>query len=663
VTRASLRGGAASGIAFFLAVEPAPGAVAVGAFRTFDGTDLAESGELRFEAAGGKAVARSRRYYARPGRSYYDAGATEVDDYVVFTLEARPEGVAILVPALGLPAEGDRVRVVGLPVGGRSEVEVDGRVVASDAGRIEVETGRVDLRGWGGAPVLDAAGEVLGLLHSARPVGGGRMLLGVGPVAGVRAALAAPYEGGIGRLFSTLAPRASAANDASARRRTATGSDAGYADPSETAAEVIEEVIRRDGRRPSPPQLYLSIEEPAEGATIGDAVGAFVAGRALLLRDDARRLDIVVVIDTSDSTGAPTGLDVDGDGLVGQPLRVDDEGGFEDGLTDEGDSILAAQVAAARRLIESLDLRTTRVGIVTFAGLPRGPIFDGPVPVRRAAITRQPLTSDRRRLDRALDATFDAGSDGMTHIAAGADLASLELLGLEGSISRADPASEKIVLFFTDGTPTLPHPTSEADNVTAALRSALRARRAGIRIHTFAIGPEALAGPIAAVEMAAITEGRFTPVRDPGRLGTFMQTVSFAGLASLEVRNATTGRSAHLALLHADGSWDALVPLEPGANRVEAIAHAQDGSVLRAEVLLNHVPGAGRPTLPVELVGRHNALLDARLNDIRAEQVEGTRQQLELEIQVEREAAERRAEEQRKELELEVERPDGAPGS
>jgi hypothetical protein len=293
---------------------------------------------------------------------------------------------------------------------------------------------------------------------------------------------------------------------------------------------------------------------------VGDAVGAFVAGRALSLSDDARRLDVVVVIDTSESTGAPTGLDVDGDGQVGQPLRVDDQGGFVEGISDPGDSVLSAQVSAARRLIASLDLRTTRVGIVTFAGLPRGPYADGPVAVRRAAITRQPLTSDRRRLDRALDATLDAGSDGMTHIAAGADLASLELLGLDGSISRADPGSEKVVLFFTDGAPTLPHPTSEADNVSAALRSALRARRAGIRIHTFAIGTEALAGPIAAVEMAAITEGRFTPVRDPGRLGTFMQTVSFAGVDSLEVRNATTGRSAHLARLHADGSWDAHVP-------------------------------------------------------------------------------------------------------
>jgi hypothetical protein len=62
----------------------------------------------------------------------------------------------------------------------------------------------------------------------------------------------------------------------------------------------------------------------------------------------------------------------------------------------------------------------------------------------------------------------------------------------------------------------------------------------------------------------------------------------------------------------------------------------------------------------VELVGRHNALLDARLRDIRAEQVEGVRQRLELEIEVEREAAVRRAEEQRKELQLEVERPDEA---
>ena len=104
-------------------------------------------------------------------------------------------------------------------------------------------------------------------------------------------------------------------------------------------------------------------------------------------------------------------------------------------------------------------------------------------------------------------------------MAAGVDQATIELLGLRGAPSQADAESEKVVFFFTDGQPTLPYgPGAEADNVRAVLRAANRAQRGGIRIHSFAIGPDALEGPIATVEMASRTDGFFTPVRHPGDL-------------------------------------------------------------------------------------------------------------------------------------------------
>ena len=69
VARAWLRGaGEASATVFFLAVPTTPGAVAVGASRTFDRTSLAESGEVVFRDADGREVARSTRLYAHPGR-------------------------------------------------------------------------------------------------------------------------------------------------------------------------------------------------------------------------------------------------------------------------------------------------------------------------------------------------------------------------------------------------------------------------------------------------------------------------------------------------------------------------------------------------------------------------------------------------------------------
>jgi Mg-chelatase subunit ChlD len=100
-------------------------------------------------------------------------------------------------------------------------------------------------------------------------------------------------------------------------------------------------------------------------------------------------------------------------------------------------------------------------------------------------------------------------------MAAGVDQATRELLGQPGARSKADPNSEKVVLFLTDGQPTLPYgPGKDADNVRAVLEAADRAREHGIRVHTFAIGPAALAGPIATVELAARTQGYFIPVRE-----------------------------------------------------------------------------------------------------------------------------------------------------
>jgi hypothetical protein len=112
-------------------------------------------------------------------------------------------------------------------------------------------------------------------------------------------------------------------------------------------------------------------------------------------------------------------------------------------------------------------------------------------------------------------------------MAAGVDQATIELTGLRGARSKPDPDSEKVVFFFTDGQPTLPY-ASEPTTCARCCAPRTRAQRANIRIHSFAIGPEALAGPIAAVEMASRTHGYFIPVRKPGDLVDIVEQVSFA---------------------------------------------------------------------------------------------------------------------------------------
>jgi hypothetical protein len=240
----------------------------------------------------------------------------------------------------------------------------------------------------------------------------------------------------------------------------------------------------------------------------------------------------------------------------------------------------------------------------------------------------------------------------MTHMAAGIDLATLELLGLAGSVGSADPESTKLILFFTDGQPTLPYLSSEPDNVGAVRAAAVRARRAGVRIHSFAIGPEALEGPIAAVDMAALSEGLFTPVPDPGRLSDFVEATALADVAEVTARNATSGEPAHVVRLHSDGSFEALVPLQVGKNVLEVRARSSRGDEASATRLVHYAPGSARAPVPAELVAKYNQLLQQRLLDLGAAQRERMRRELILEIDRERARALERAGAQRKELEL-----------
>ena len=259
--------------------------------------------------------------------------------------------------------------------------------------------------------------------------------------------------------------------------------------------------------------LDLAIEYPAPEEIFGGPVGAFLSGHALALQGDLRRFDVMIVLDVSLSTGESTGVDVNGNGVVGASGLQ----GLFRGM-DAGDSILAAEVAAARKLLGSLDPRIARVGLASFAG--GAPETGGMIVLGSrvpSALTEEPLTSDYKRVERALDGVLARGPWGNTHMAAGLDQATIELLGLRGALSEPNPKSSKVVLFLTDGLPTLPSEFSFGENVNAVVRAADRARRAGIKIHSFAIGQEALSGPIAPVEMAHRTGGEFTPVREPGR--------------------------------------------------------------------------------------------------------------------------------------------------
>jgi hypothetical protein len=300
--------------------------------------------------------------------------------------------------------------------------------------------------------------------------------------------------------------------------------------------------------------------------------GTFVAGRARATHGAPRRFDVILVIDTSRSTLAAAGTDVNGNGVRGEP-RLGGSAMVGAGLTDDGDTILAAEIAAARRVLTGFDPRSTRVGLVAFAGEP-----PGSGSTRKPAVTIGELTREYEQVERELDQLLAVPPLGnSTHMAAGIDQATIELTGLRGARSKPDPDSEKVVFFFTDGQPTLPY-NREADDVRAVLRAATRAQRANIKIHSFAIGPEALAGPIAAVEMAGRTRGYFIPVRKPGRSRRHRREVSFANIEKVTLEQTKTRAEAEPFRITADGSWAGFLALEPGANTIRATAVAEEGA-------------------------------------------------------------------------------------
>ncbi len=654
------------GLVFFVRVEGGVGVAAVGTAHSFDLDQLVKQQRGDFLLGHSRRrVASTTGFLVPPGRPFNAPGATLRDDYVVYSLRNRPRGVRLLDLDLSGPAAiGDRVQLFGAPSSIPSdEDDLFGRVVVVTPDRIEVDLDvPYDLRGWGGAPVLAVESrKVIGILQAYWPQGD-TARVSIGPVSGLAGALDSPLDGGRGRPFARFT------GQIPPRARTPS--------PSRAAASNVDVVPPRasldDDRtlihqgRIDETRIHLEIEYPNDGDVVGgSACGVFVAGRAIALQGELREFDVVLVIDTSRSTIEPTGADINGNGIVGQSYLGRIGSIFNVGSTDPGDSILAAEVAAARQLLRGFDPRSTRVALVAFAGEPptdsRGIVFRRTPP--KPAVTLEPLTNEYERIESALDGVISRDPEGSTHMAAGVDQATIELMGLRGSRSKTNSRSEKVVLFFTDGQPTLPYgPGFTADNVRAVLRAASRAGRAEIRIHSFAIGPDALEGPVAVVEMATRTDGYFTPVLHPGDLVDVVEEVSFTNLSEVALRSVTSGEFAHPFRSTADGSFAGFIKMDEGPNQVEVLARATDGIEAREVVNVTLRADAPDPHVPADLAVQRNWLLEECLRELkqvrmsaerrRAEQL---RKELMIEIDKERSRARERAADQRKQLELELE--------
>jgi len=400
-------------------------------------------------------------------------------------------------------------------------------------------------------------------------------------------------------------------------------------------------------------ELRLAVDYPPQQAVVGSEDGrVFVSGRALSAAGTAGRYDVIVVIDTSFSTMAPSGADVDGDGKRGRRLIPFLSWLLPIGNSDEDDSVLAAEIEAARTLLDQLDPQTTRVGVVAFAGDARTRSRD--------AHTRVPLTSNYAKVRRGLDRLQAEGPHGRTNIYDAVSLAATELSGSLDAISDAREDSRKLVLFMTDGHPTLPIPHAPSQNARLAIGAAHHAATLGVRIDTFAIGKSATDQPRVTVEMAAVTDGVFTPVRDPKDLIAVFQDIDLARLSDLQVRNATTGQPAEHVIVESDGTFSALVELRDGTNTLEVAARASDGTRDRVRVEVRRLPGRRGPLMSARLQERRTRLLENRLADLQERNLEmetERREQLRRELALEIESARSEAKRNSRSVRIDVSDP------
>lgn len=408
-------------------------------------------------------------------------------------------------------------------------------------------------------------------------------------------------------------------------------------------------------------RLELSIDSPEPGAVVGDPGGfAFLAGKALAHFGEFQTFDILFVIDVSESTSAPSGADIDGDGKIGQrrggqtPILGVFGKIFQFSSTDMDDIVLAAEVAAVHTLLQQLDARTTRVGVVSFSG--------DTDPFTPDATVWVPLTTEYNRIRKGLKEILGDGPFGRTNMVAGVQMGTIELIGSQSAFSRRRDGARRIMIFLTDGQPTLPLEGSHNQNARMAIQQAKRAAKAGVRIDTYAITEEALSRPVVTVEMAEVTQGVFTPVRHPKDLVAVFEDVNFSEIEELTIRNRTTNQPASYTMQNADGTFSALVPMREGMNMVEVYARSTDGTEARRRIPLKFLKGAGTQPLDARQLAQRNRLLENRLLDLRrrsmeiqTERDENVREELQEQIARERAAAQERAAEQRKELELDVE--------
>lgn len=193
----------------------------------------------------------------------------------------------------------------------------------------------------------------------------------------------------------------------------------------------------------------------------------------------------VLVIDSSTSAAMePTGLDVDGDGIVSvvengaDPLDVAYP-------TDFGDGSLALQISAARSVVSEIASDRHRFALVYLGG--------------QDARVASGFSSDPRWLERALRQVYLAEEFGPDSNTAALDRA------FRMHESEDAPGARRLVLLVTTSGDPFP-------GIFDDWSDAVERARTPAQVYSFALGPNALQDTRALRAVAAATNGRFFAV-------------------------------------------------------------------------------------------------------------------------------------------------------
>jgi Glucodextranase, domain B len=165
-------------------------------------------------------------------------------------------------------------------------------------------------------------------------------------------------------------------------------------------------------------------------------------------------------------------------------------------------------------------------------------------------------------------------------------------MGLGVSERRTDTV--KVQIMLTDGFPTLPigrARQSAPEDTDLAINAARLAGKAGIKVHVFTLGEEALSYPRAAAGIAKESGGTYVPVTRPADVLAVVENVSVVGVDYVQVINRTSGQKATQHRLSADGFFSSALPVVEGTNQIDVFARASDGSNANDSITVYYQPG------------------------------------------------------------------------